>query len=170
MKKLRRIRFRMAIALAALWMGMGVLPSANAQRPFVVQGELTGLPDGTVLLLSERRNNMDSRVDCDTLQNGRFRLEAMASEVKMFTVRLFDERLLTNMLQVWGQSGDTVSVNGEGRHGFEWQVQSANPLQAEYALIFMQQARNIARWMSVSSNARNSKKGYSESRKAKDKC
>lgn len=133
MKKLRRIRLRMAIALAALWMGMGVLPSANAQRPFVVQGELTGLPDGTVLLLLERRNNMDSRVDCDTLQNGRFRLEAMASEVKMFTVRLSDERLLTNMLQVWGQSGDTVSVNGEGRRGFEWQVQSANPLQAEYA-------------------------------------
>ena len=91
MKKLRRIRLRMAIALAALWMGMGVLPSANAQRPFVVQGELTGLPDGTGFLLMSLQGNYGLMVDGTSSRKGRFRLQGMASEGCMFKLQLTNE-------------------------------------------------------------------------------
>lgn len=131
MKKLRRIRLRMAIALAALWMGMGVLPSANAQRPFVVQGELTGLPDGTGFLLMSLQGNYGLMVDGTSSRKGRFRLQGVASEGCMFKLQLTNEVSTMHFLDLWVQDGDTVTIRGNSKYSFDWVVTSTNPMQQE---------------------------------------
>ena len=130
MKTLTRFCRRSAITAACL-LGLLAMPQVSAQQPFVVEGELTGVPDGTVLLLSERQGNVSQNVACDTLCDGRFRFQGMASGVQLFTVRLFDEILVANIVNLWVQSGDSVRIKGNGECGFEWQVTSTNPMQAE---------------------------------------
>ena len=125
------LKFHAAARFTMFLLGLYVWSCASAQQPFVVEGKLEGIPDGASLLLTKLQGNLNVRVDCDTLHDGRFRLEGMAAATEMFTVRLSDELLVANALQLWGQGGDTVTVKGVGRCGFEWQVMSSNPMQAE---------------------------------------
>lgn len=121
----------MAIALAALWMGMGVLPSANAQRPFVVQGELTGLPDGTGFLMMSLQGNYGLMVDGTSSRKGRFRLQGMASKGCMFKLQLTNEVSTMHFLDLWVQDGDTVTIRGNSKYSFDWVVTSTNPMPQE---------------------------------------
>ena len=130
MKTLTRFCRRGAIAAMCL-LGLLAMPQVSAQQPFVVEGELTGVPDGTVLMLMERRGEMSVQVDADTLHGGCFSLKALAPNTQLYHIRTEKETYMPNMHAIWVQNGDKVTVKGNNRHGFSWQVESTNPMQAE---------------------------------------
>lgn len=109
--------------------------------PIVVEGELTGVPDGTRVSLAFRVKK--TRAFCyadktlhDTIRNGKFHIE------KKFVYKDFDENddnveYMVNIegksMSVYAYPGAKVKVTGTpALNAISWRAESNHPLQKEY--------------------------------------
>ena len=113
-----------------LLMGLLCGSTALAQQPFVVEGDIEGLPDGTSFMLFEMDGNSGMSVDGNASRDGHFRLQGTASG-RQFKLTLTNQLSGMHTLDLWGQSGDTATIKGTSKYSFDWVVSSTNPLQAE---------------------------------------
>ena len=108
-------------------------------KPIVIEGELTGVPDGTPIKLGFQVNKSneyrDAHILVDTVRNGKFRIE------KNFIFKDFEDSednekymLAANGcgMLIYAYRGSTVKVTGTpDRDGLNWRAESNHPLQKE---------------------------------------
>ena len=102
--------------------------------PIIVEGTLEGVPDGTVIMVQERKGGTKSffreiEEGIDTLRNGIFRI--------VYTpMNQVDEYMLTvekspRYLLIYVSPGSKATITGVGVHPSHWYVKSDNPKQIE---------------------------------------
>ena len=102
--------------------------------PVIVEGTLEGVPDGTVIMVQERKGGTKSffreiEEGIDTLRNGIFRI--------VYTpMNQVDEYMLTvekspRYLLIYVSPGSKATITGVGVHPSHWYAKSDNPKQIE---------------------------------------
>ena len=120
-------------------------------KPIVVEGEVTGVPDGTPvdICFRVRKTNLFRNPELkfladnpstkatmvDTIRNGKFHLE------KKFVYKDFEDNednveyylvVNGNSLNIYATPGTNIKVTGQGQNCHDWHAESNNPLQKEY--------------------------------------
>lgn len=127
MKTLKQIKRAAGLCAAACvpWI-------VNAQQTFMVRGNISGLEEGSVVLLFEvQQDGAWTEADADTVSGGVFRLSGMADALLHYEVQVRQPEGGTATRKVWAQAGDTVVFEGDSGEVATWTVRSSNPLQAE---------------------------------------
>ena len=121
-------------------------------KPIVIEGEVTGVPDGTPVNFGFQINNSleytHGNILVDTIKNGKFRIEK-----KFIYKDLKDSEdnekylLFANRcgLVIYAYQGSTVKVTGTpDRDGLNWRAESNHPLQKELAEYIDHRRKSVA--------------------------
>lgn len=109
-------------------------------KPIVIEGEVTGIPDGTPIILGFQVNNSNEythgNILVDTIRNGKFRIEK-----KFIYKDLADSEdnenymlgIINFGMPIYAYHGSTVKVTGTpDRDCLKWRAESNHPLQKEF--------------------------------------
>ena len=158
MKKILVIFFAcVSVSLSSLAQSKGNTTSDEKQRipikPIVIEGEVSGVPDGTPVFFSYNINKSQSYSSAngilvDTVRNGKFRIE------KKFIYKDLEDSednekysLLINRcgLFVYAYHGSTVKVTGTPDPEFlNWRAESDHPFQKELNEYIDHRRKNVA--------------------------
>lgn len=157
MKRILVIFFAcVSVSLSSLAQSKGNTTSDEKQRipikPIVVEGEITGVPDGTPIKLGFQVSNtyeyMHGNILVDTIRNGKFRIE------KKFIYKDLEDSednekytLVVNgsNLFVYAYPGSTVKVTGTpDPESLNWRAESDHPLQKELNEYIDHRRKNVA--------------------------
>jgi thiol-disulfide isomerase/thioredoxin len=121
---------------------------SQAQKEFIVYGNLNGVENGAIVRLYEIEGNVGTQVAVDTVSNGHFSLRYRASEqVGDFTIGGYgNEGFPPYSLQLFAKSGSAIKVTGENKLLKTWTVQSDVPQQKAYDRFIIE---NKAAWDEV---------------------
>ncbi len=121
-------------------------------KPIVIEGEVTGVPDGAPVNFGFQINNSleytHGNILVDTIRNGKFRIEK-----KFIYKDLKDSEdnekylLFVNRcgLVIYAYQGSTVKVTGTpDRDGLKWRAESNHPLQKELAEYIDHRRKSVA--------------------------
>lgn len=121
-------------------------------KPIVIEGEVTGVPNGTPVNFGFQINNSleytHGNILVDTIKNGKFRIEK-----KFIYKDLKDSEdnekylLFANRcgLVIYAYQGSTVKVTGTpDRDGLNWRAESNHPLQKELAEYIDHRRKSVA--------------------------
>ena len=105
-------------------------------KPIVIEGEVTGIPDGTPIILGFQVNNLHGNILVDTIRNGKFRIEK-----KFIYKDLADSEdnenymlgIINFGMPIYAYHGSTIKVTGTpDRDCLKWRAESNHPLQKEF--------------------------------------
>ena len=99
---------------------------------FRIEGELTGVPDSTVLSLYRVDGNLLKPMQADTVIDGRFSFrDTITTDPRCLALMGRGEGFPPTWLDVWVGSGTVVHIKGEGKGLRTWFVESRLPEQEE---------------------------------------
>ncbi len=98
---------------------------------FRIEGELTGVPDSTVLFLYRIDGNLMKPMQSDTVIGGRFSFRDTITTAPRCLALSGREGFPPTWLDVWVGSGTLVHIKGEGKGLRTWFVESRLPEQEE---------------------------------------
>ena len=128
------ITFMLLLTAICSWAQKSKASDEKPIAPVIVEGTLEGVPDGTVIMVQERKGGTKSffrefEEGIDTLRNGIFRI--------VYTpMNQVDEYMLTvekspRYLLIYVSPGSKATITGVGVHPSHWYVKSDNPKQIE---------------------------------------
>jgi thiol-disulfide isomerase/thioredoxin len=131
--------------ILTLLLAILILGRSQAQKDFIVRGDIEGVEDGVKVTLFQIDGNVGTQVAADTVVNGHFTLRYKGLEqVEDFTVNCYgSEGFPPFSLQLFARSGSVINVKGKNKWLKTWTVQSDVPEQKEYDRFL---ARNRAAW------------------------
>ena len=128
------ITFMLLLTAICSWAQKSKASDEKPIAPIIVEGTLEGVPDGTVIMVQERKGGTKSyfreiEEGIDTLRNGKFRI--------VYTpMNQVDEYMLTvekspRYLHIYVSPGSKATITGVGVHPSHWYAKSDNPKQIE---------------------------------------
>ena len=128
------ITFMLLLTAICSWAQKSKASDEKPIAPVIVEGTLEGVPDGTVIMVQERKGGTKSyfreiEEGIDTLRNGIFRI--------VYTpMNQVDEYMLTvekspRYLLIYVSPGSKCTIKGVGVHPANWYAKSDNPKQIE---------------------------------------
>ena len=128
------ITFMLLLTAICSWAQKSKASDEKTIAPIIVEGTLEGVPDGTVIMVQERKGGTKSffreiEEGIDTLRNGIFRI--------VYTpMNQVDEYMLTvekspRYLLIYVSPGSKATITGVGVHPSHWYAKSDNPKQIE---------------------------------------
>lgn len=103
----------------------------HAENKFVIEGNITNVPDGLIIELLRNEDNVGILVASDTLQNGTFRFEEETSgngtDWMFLTART--EYYNSMILYLWVRPGSSVRISADNPLVYTWSVESDVPEQ-----------------------------------------
>jgi thiol-disulfide isomerase/thioredoxin len=121
MKTMKKILF-VCCALCAAF-------SASAQQPFVIEGQVAGVPDSTEVELSLEQGNILRRVATAYVVDGKFTLTyPLEQPAKMAIIG----RWVSKFMPIWAEPGITVKISGEDNLLYTWRIDSPVADQQEW--------------------------------------
>ncbi|WP_298453896.1 thioredoxin-like domain-containing protein [uncultured Prevotella sp.] len=103
----------------------------HAENKFVIEGNITNVPDGLIIELLRNEDNVGILVASDTLQNGTFRFEEETSgngtDWMFLTART--EYYNSMILYLWVRPGSLVRISADNLRVYTWNVESDVPEQ-----------------------------------------
>ncbi len=128
------ITFMLLLTAICSWAQKSKASDEKPIAPVIVEGTLEGVPDGTVIMVQERKGGTKSffreiEEGIDTLRNGIFRI--------VYTpMNQVDEYILTvekspRYLLIYVSPGSKCTIKGVGVHPANWYAKSDNPKQIE---------------------------------------
>lgn len=118
--------------------------AANAQGEFTIEGKLTGVEDGTVILLCRSEGRLMSTFATDTLRNQTFHFQGQTigndSECLMLDVR--DKGFPSTWLDVWVAPGAKVTIEGTDKLLRTWRV-SSNVKEQKFQTLYIDAIRDL---------------------------
>ena len=128
------ITFMLLLTAICSWAQKSKASDEKPFAPIIVEGTLEGVPDGTVIMVQERKGGTKSffreiEEGIDTLRNGIFRI--------VYTpMNQVDEYMLTvekspRYLHIYVSPGSKCTIKGVGVHPANWYAKSDNPKQIE---------------------------------------
>ena len=118
---------------------------------FLMQGELTNVPDSTVILLLKENGNLLTTIQKDTVINGKFSFQDTISGVtpKKLFLLANDNGFPGMWLNVWIQSGKYIHITGNDRLLPLWNVSSDIPQQKasnDFMALCSSERKRIMQW------------------------
>ncbi len=138
------------IILSAL-LCIGTL-AAQAQGEFTVRGKVTGVEEGSMILLMRTEGNVGRGIARDTVKNGSFLLKGktLGNEVEQYSVFPYAKGFPSLSLDLWVLPGSDIRISGEGTYHYTWKVE--NPIeQQQIRETFVENAREL--WDEYQRNA-----------------
>ena len=121
-----------AAGLLAVCAGMMMQQERVPEGEFRIEGELTGVPDSTVLSLYRVDGNLLKPMQADTVIDGRFSFrDTITTDPRCLALMGRGEGFPPTWLDVWVGSGTVVHIKGEGKGLRTWFVESRLPEQEE---------------------------------------
>ena len=128
------ITFMLLLTAICSWAQKSKASDEKPIAPVIVEGTLEGVPDGTVIMVQERKGGTtcffrEIEEGIDTLRNGKFRI--------VYTpMNQVDEYMLTvekspRYLHIYVSPGSKCTIKGVGVHPTNWYAKSDNPKQIE---------------------------------------
>jgi Peroxiredoxin len=110
---------------------------------FLIEGEISGLEDGTIIYLTRWDEHTGKRIASDTLRNGRFIFKEKAeSNTDKLSISPRGDGFSSKILYVWVAPGVKVKIKGNGKLHPLWEVESSVPYQKEQNL-YTDKSRDI---------------------------
>ena len=136
--------FRFCLLACVPFFGVACSGSEKLQgNEFLIEGEISGVEDGTVVNLFREDEFSGKRIASDTLKNGRFMFKEEAeSNTDKLSVMPRGEGFPPMSLQVWAAPGSKIKIKGKGKLHPLWEVKSSVPYQKEQNL-YQEKNRNI---------------------------
>ena len=123
------------LVLASLLAACSKAP-VDPETPYVIEGELTGVPDSIVVMLFQYEGNVGTMVASDTLTDGHFRFEqVMAESLNKLGISVMGDGFPSMGRTIYVAPGAQIKVKGLNTHIFTWDVESKVPEQLEYEKI-----------------------------------
>lgn len=102
-----------------------------AENKFVIDGNITNVPDGLIIELLRKEDNVGTLVASDTLRNGKFRFEEKTSgngtDCMFLTARTGSYNSM--ILYLWVRPGSSVRISADNLCVYTWSVESDVPEQ-----------------------------------------
>ena len=128
------ITFMLLLTAICSWAQKSKASDEKPIAPVIIEGTLEGVPDGTVIMVQERKGGTtcffrEIEEGIDTLRNGKFRI--------VYTpMNQVDEYMLTvekspRYLHIYVSPGSKCTIKGVGVHPANWYAKSDNPKQIE---------------------------------------
>ena len=110
---------------------------------FLIEGEISGVEDGTIINLIRWDEHTGKRIASDTLRSGRFIFKEKAeSNTDKLSISPRGDGFSSKMLYVWVAPGVKVEIKGNGKLHPLWEVKSSVPYQKEQNL-YTDKSRDI---------------------------
>ena len=139
------------ILWAALMMVVVSLISCAPQTNYVIEGELTGLEEGTEIQLFQNDEVVLTSIASTRLENGKFRFEMeMAPDTTLF-VQLVVGWNYGSLPRLWVKQGTHTTIKGKGWDYTDWTIQGGAPEQATENKI-VEMTRNHRKAGNISNN------------------
>ena len=124
-----KIRFLMLMALALTMSACqerGVSPNA----PYTIEGEVTDVEDGAIIVLLENQGELYEVLSRDTLKNGKFSFEGQIREDNTYlNLSLHLGEYYSSIVPLHVKPGIHVKVKGQGHIAQLWEVDCPTPRQ-----------------------------------------
>lgn len=105
--------------------------SSIASDKYLITGQLTNVPDSTRISLLRENGQLLESVFQDTLFNGTFSFSDTISQAKKFLIISHDKGFPSIWQNVWVAPGKQITVTGQDKLIYIWQVKSDIPEQME---------------------------------------
>lgn len=121
------IMMKQVLFILSLFLAINI----HAENKFVIEGNITNVPDGLIIELLRNEDNVGILVASDTLQNGTFRFEEETSgngtDWMFLTART--EYYNSMILYLWVRPGSLVRISADNLRVYTWNVESDVPEQ-----------------------------------------
>ena len=137
-KKQTFIAFMLLLIAVSGWAQEPKIEKKDSIPPIIVEGTLEGVPEGCVIMVSERSGGFCTytRITAegfDTLRNGKFRIvynpEKRVDEYMM--TAMYNGGQLRHAFLFYASPGSKATIKGVGVHPTNWYAESDNPKQIE---------------------------------------
>ena len=126
-----------AAGLLAVCVSIMMRQDRVPEGEFRIEGELTGVPDSTVLSLYRIDGNLMKHMQSDTVIGGRFSFrDTITTAPQCLSLMSRDKGFPHTWLDVWVGSGTFVHIKGEGKGLRTWFVESRLPEQKEQSRLY----------------------------------
>ncbi|MCF3111756.1 TlpA family protein disulfide reductase [Niabella sp. CC-SYL272] len=114
---------------------LALVGSVGAQKKVVIDGWLKGVEDGTPISLMKEEGSVGTEVAKDSVVNGRFHIEYGPDneEIGRYSLRSFDKGFPSMGLELWAKPGHHMTIEGQNKLIYTWNVISDIPEQKEWA-------------------------------------
>jgi thiol-disulfide isomerase/thioredoxin len=103
-----------------------------SDNEFLIEGTISGIEDGTVVLLFRYSGNVGTSFASDTIRNGSFIIKAETQDnLERLTISPRGDGFPSMSLGVWVTPGAKVKIKGKGKLHPTWEVKSSIPYQKE---------------------------------------
>lgn len=121
------IMMKQVLFILSLFLAINI----HAENKFVIEGNITNVPDGLIIELLRNEDNVGILVASDTLRNGKFRFEEKISgnctDWMFLTART--ENYNSMILYLWVRPGSSVRISADNLLVYTWNVESDVPEQ-----------------------------------------
>jgi peroxiredoxin len=116
--------------------------SCREQHDYHINGNLKGIPDGTVIQLSILHENVGSQIATDTLRHGKFSFsDSIGNTLFRMNLRIQDSKHYSGQCEFWVNNSD-IEVSGNSKYLSQWKVKS-NIKEQKIENVMMDQSRNL---------------------------
>ncbi len=100
--------------------------SLQAQQPCIIEGNINGIPDGTVISLMRQQGTGMKRIANDTIDNGKFKfiIHTLNNQTEALRIVSKGEGFPNTWLDVYASPGETVSIIGSDKLLRTWNIVS----------------------------------------------
>lgn len=118
--------------------------SSFSQTKIIIDGQLSGIKDGTHIELMKEEGSVGSGVAKDSVINGHFHIEYTPDDGDMgrYSIMSFDKGFPTMGLNLWAKAGHTINIEGKNKFVYTWNVKSDISEQKEWSY-FVQSNKSL---------------------------
>jgi peroxiredoxin len=119
-----------------------VVWSCQEHHDYHINGNLKGIPDGTVIQLGILYENVGTPIATDTLRNGKFSFsDSIGNILLRMNLRIQDSKNYAGQCNFWVNNSD-IEVSGSSKYLSQWKVKS-NIKEQKIENVMMDQSRDL---------------------------
>ncbi|KAA2238965.1 AhpC/TSA family protein [Chitinophaga agrisoli] len=135
--------------ISSLFVSLLFATGAYAQGKYTITGQLTGIPDSTIISLLRNDGNVLTTVSSDTIKNGAFSFTGSTDETALFMIMGNSEEFPSVWLDVWVAPGAVIKISGHNKLVKTWQVESPVKEQQEVTHYTAATAAYLDQWQQL---------------------